>query len=56
MPKPSDEELVEDAIECDTCEGSGSADGDSCVKCDGTGEMCRHCREAVSVCVCFSHG
>jgi hypothetical protein len=56
VPRESDEELVEDAIECDTCEGSGSIDGEACVRCDSTGELCRHCRETVSACVCFTQG
>lgn len=45
--------LVFDPVECDSCEGTGDAGDGFCLKCDNTGERCKHCDEPVTACVCF---
>jgi DnaJ-class molecular chaperone len=49
----SSDELIYMPIECDTCSGIGESNGEACVRCDGTGELCGHCKEAMSACICF---
>ena len=47
-----DEEIVQDTIKCDDCDGAGG----SCFRCDGTGELCNHCGESTEACQCDEIG
>jgi hypothetical protein len=42
-------------MKCDDCDGTGKGggeDGKPCFRCDGTGELCDVCGEAMDACLC----
>jgi hypothetical protein len=46
-------DLIDMPRECDSCEGTGDDGSGECLACDSTGEVCSHCDEPVTACVCF---